>query len=245
MKKTITDYGQRLKTYREKAGLSQKEFARALGVSNSVVSNWERELNRYDIALVPKICELLNISANDLLGFTTKFSLEPNEEEIIKIYRNIRHQGKDLLLSTARSLLKYEEDLTAGHIQPKAPEKLMIQRPVFLMPVSAGTGQFLDSGDYEMMEFPEDVVPSDSTFVVRVSGDSMEPELLNGTLVFVKQAKTLEPGEIGVFILNGEGFIKVCGTGKLYSFNPNYSPISIHEYDDLRIVGKVVGKYEK
>ena len=47
--------------------------------------------------------------------------------------------------------------------------------------------------------------------------------------------------KIGVFVLNGESFIKKMGKGCLISLNPAYSPIQLREFDSVRCAGKVIG----
>ena len=49
-------------------------------------------------------------------------------------------------------------------------------------------------------------------------------------------------GEIGIFTFNGEGYMKRLANGALVSLNPAYPPILIHEYDDLRCQGRVLGR---
>lgn len=61
------EIGARLKSLREKSGLSQKEFASRIGVSNSRVSNWEQGINRPDADIICEICRVLQISADELL----------------------------------------------------------------------------------------------------------------------------------------------------------------------------------
>ena len=72
----------------------------------------------------------------------------------------------------------------------------------------------------------------------------MEPNFYDKDVVFVKQIPVINSGEIGVFVLNGEGFIKkyVCEgeNCSLVSLNPAYEPIVIKEADHLKVVGKVV-----
>jgi len=65
MKKT---HGQRLKEFREAAGLSQRELARKIGVTYSNISFWEGNdiIPRSDV-LTP-IAQTLGISTEDLLG---------------------------------------------------------------------------------------------------------------------------------------------------------------------------------
>ena len=48
----------------------------------------------------------------------------------------------------------------------------------------------------------------DTTFGVRISGDSMEPEFHDGQIAWVLQQESVANGEIGIFALNGEAYIK-------------------------------------
>ncbi len=95
-----------------------------------------------------------------------------------------------------------------------------------------------------MIDADEDV-PYSADFALTISGDSMMPTLKNGQIVWVCQQSTLEPGEIGIFYLNGQAFCKELVQDEkgvvLYSHNPKYSPIRVSEYDELLVFGKVVG----
>lgn len=53
---------------RKELGLTQKEFARRLYVTDSAVSKWERGLAYPDIGLLQSICEILQISEKELLS---------------------------------------------------------------------------------------------------------------------------------------------------------------------------------
>ena len=108
------------------------------------------------------------------------------------------------------------------------------------IPVAAGTGNFLDSESYEDFEVDE-TVPDDADFAVRVSGDSMTPRFINRQIIFIREQKWLDEGEIGIFGLNGESYIKKLGHGELLSLNRTYKPIPILEDDAFYVFGKVVG----
>ena len=86
--------------------------------------------------------------------------------------------------------------------------------------------------------------PSDASFGIRISGDSMEPVIEDLSVVWVRNQESLENGDVGIFVLNGESLCKKLNTssGKCYleSFNSKYSPIEVLETDDLRVVGKVI-----
>ena len=64
MKQTIHET---IRTLRKANHLSQKELAARLGVSYQAVSKWERGLNLPDILLLPALCQVLGISADELL----------------------------------------------------------------------------------------------------------------------------------------------------------------------------------
>ena len=61
----------------------------------------------------------------------------------------------------------------------------------------------------------------------------------------VKRQETLRPGEIGIFLYNGEGFCKRLDmdgrSPVLTSLNRQYSPIRVKEGDEFRVFGRVVG----
>ena len=108
------------------------------------------------------------------------------------------------------------------------------------LPAAAGTGNYLDSDSYEEIMVDENT-PKDADFAIKVSGDSMEPSFFDGQIVFVKKQQTLNVGEIGVFELRGESYIKKLGNGELISLNPQYEPIKIKEHDSFHVFGKVIG----
>lgn len=50
------------------------------------------------------------------------------------------------------------------------------------------------------------------------------------------------PGDIGVFVVNSNAFIKELGEKELISRNKDYKNIPIHEGDNVVCMGKVIGK---
>ena len=74
----------------------------------------------------------------------------------------------------------------------------------------------------------------------------MEPQFINGQIVWVKQQNYLEDGEIGIFFLDGSGYIKKLQDNKdghnLISLNKAYKPIPIVEDSNFMIFGKVIGQ---
>ncbi|MFR5875605.1 MAG: helix-turn-helix domain-containing protein, partial [Eubacterium sp.] len=61
------EIGIRIRKYRELRGLSQKELADLIGVSNSRVSNWEQGINRPNADIISDLCKALDVSPSELL----------------------------------------------------------------------------------------------------------------------------------------------------------------------------------
>ena len=83
------EIGSRIRKYRESRGLSQKDLADLIGVSNSRISNWEQGINRPNADIVADICKALNISPSELLDVQLSTDkLTEQERKVINAYRN-------------------------------------------------------------------------------------------------------------------------------------------------------------
>ena len=60
--------GNFIQTIRKEKGLTQKELAEKLGVSDKAVSKWETGNGMPDISLLQKLCATLNININEFLS---------------------------------------------------------------------------------------------------------------------------------------------------------------------------------
>lgn len=95
MKTVKEEIAANLLFYRKKAKLTQQKLADALGVKNNTVSQWESGANSIDVEVLFKICEVLNVSINDMFGiFATAGGVSPripitlHEQRVIAAYRN-------------------------------------------------------------------------------------------------------------------------------------------------------------
>ena len=59
--------GKFIRIKRENAGLSQKQFAEQLFVTESAVSKWERGVNYPDLTMITEICRVLDVSERELI----------------------------------------------------------------------------------------------------------------------------------------------------------------------------------
>lgn len=58
----MTDFGKRLKSLREAAGLSQKQLAEASGLSQQAIGHWETGIREPTWANVAALCTALGVS---------------------------------------------------------------------------------------------------------------------------------------------------------------------------------------
>lgn len=106
-------------------------------------------------------------------------------------------------------------------------------------PASAGTGIYLGPDEFETIYVQENPLTRKASFGVPVSGDSMEPDYHDGDVLLVERADDIKIGEVGVFTIDGDGYVKQRGDGELISLNPAYDPIQMSER--IRCNGRVIG----
>lgn len=117
-------------------------------------------------------------------------------------------------------------------------------------PVSAGKGSNICVDDQAIPRlYPATNISSKADYCVRISGDSMYPEYLNGDIVYVSEKEKPKHNDIGIFLYNGEAYCKRYyekdEIKKLLSLNPDqerHKPIII-ENDSFVTQGKVIGKF--
>lgn len=245
IKKTIC---RNITKYRKLAGLNQKEFAAKLGAAPSRVSSWETGANSTDIDTLFKICEILNVSINDMCEIypDANIMLSYLEQELINKYRSLDPYGKE----TASYILDREcERVSSLQKQKERIEELESentpQRIIAYYQRLASAG----SGDYLFDDIPTDFIRVRSTaisrqadFVIGVNGRSMEDTYHDGDRVFVKKLPEIDIGDIGVFTRGNDCFIKELGTDRLISHNQDKDAYpDIPASNDIRLVGKVLG----
>ena len=235
-------FTQQLKAARQASGYSQQEVAQALGVDKTTYSGYETGRRQPDLPRLRRLAQILAVSADCLLELAPPEALSPEEIKRIKKYRLLDLHGQEL----ADMVLEKEYDRMARPlaVHDKAQGGWVTYINCYDLAVSAGVGEpWADTGYKARLEIPGAQVPENAHFCGRVNGDSLEPADRDGDIVFVQRVEgTVQEGEIGIFFLNGDGYIKRLGPAALLSLNPRYSPIPLHEYDDLRCQGRVLGK---
>lgn len=103
--------------------ISQKALAESLNVSQAAVTNWIKGKNSPDIEVIAELCEVLNISINDLLELPS----DKIETELLQKYRSLDDYGQknvDTLLENEYQRCKHaKEELSAKELLREIQEK--------------------------------------------------------------------------------------------------------------------------
>lgn len=230
----MNDLGKTIAKYRKKQKLNQSQLAKELEdynifVKQNTVSAWESGQTQPNARQLLAVCEILGIY-DIYTDFIGKNPLNP--------FRNLNEEGISKVMDYI-SLLERTGDYRLAEI---IPLHIVRERKVFYTTVSAGTGSFLDGEDYKLYASPD--IPENAAFGVHVSGDSMEPRYHDKDLVWIEQTEILADGEIGIFYLDGNAYIKKFQNNKkgtyLISLNKKYDPIPITENSSFKIFGRVL-----
>ena len=116
---------------------------------------------------------------------------------------------------------------------------------LYELPVSAGTGVFLDGVGTSEIMIPDNAKTGNADYALRISGNSMEPKYHNGDVLLVEETDQVEVGEAGIFILDGAGYFKIYGGDRLVSLNPNYKDIPLRDFAEVVCCGRVIGKLKR
>ena len=214
--------------------MNQGELAKELEnfgiyVKQTSISAWESGATQPSARQLLAICEIFGIY-DVYTEFIGKNPVNP--------FRNLNEEGVNKVMDYIH-LLERTGDYRLADI---IPLHVVRERKVFYTTVSAGTGSFLDGEDYEMYTSPD--IPEEATFGVQIHGDSMEPRYHNEELVWIEQTEQLDDGEIGIFYLDGNAYIKKFQNNKkgtyLISLNKKYDPIPVTENSSFKIFGRVL-----
>lgn len=166
----------------------------------------------------------------DIFGSST---INPSEQSLLEKYRDLDDHGKELV----DLVLEKEHERCIASITEK-PAALRIY--TYMQKIAAaGNGFYFDDIPTETIEAP--YMPG-ADFIIGVSGDSMEPTYNDGDLVYVEKRQIIHSGEIGIFMIHNECYIKEVTDEGLKSHNPKYKLIPGDE--SIQCIGKVLGKVD-
>lgn len=215
--------GSRIKEARIHKKLTQEKLAQQIGVTKGAVANYENGVSFPKVDILYRLFDALDCDANylymDEMSEVATFQTSPAEQEHIKKYRTLDRYGKEMVDSALRFAYHH---CTAPAEEPENNVIYFSYRE-YVQPVSAGTGDWNDSDDFEEVLLTKQP-PRGTSFLVRVHGDSMEPTYCDGDRLFIRSQNTLEDGQIGIFCMDGKMFVKELRGNYLISHNADENP---------------------
>lgn len=119
--------GNRIRTLRRKAGITQAELAQKLGIPYQSIGQWERGLRSPKYETLKKIAKALEVDIYDLLddkereifvdaeasvlihGLGKKYSFSEEEQTLVSSFNRLNQTGKKIAVSQVETLTKFDE----------------------------------------------------------------------------------------------------------------------------------------
>ena len=233
--------GKMLKELRKQKGLTIAEAAEIFNISTRTYTYYEAEGREPNIEMLCKLADYYNTTVDYLLGrpvpppptleeMLERFDLSDTERKFFALYVKIERRYRDSLVEAIETAAEKPDSRC-----------VVVYLPVSEAKVSAGTGVYVaDYNTWEKLPFIDTGAHDlNGCYVLCIKGDSMEPKFFDGDHIIVDPEQIPEEGEIGIFVIGDEGFVKMLEKGCLHSLNKKYDDIPLTE--DTRSCGKVLG----
>lgn len=263
----MRSYGKILRVLRKRAGYTLMQAASALGAlgyetTNTNMSRWENGYNNPTLEQFVALCRLYGVQ--DI--FQT-FGLEQIPEEGPGLDRDGMAQlesYRDLLLKSALyckepdTSIDYEllgtrrvftPDPLATEYKKEYDEdglESIVQVRCYMLNDVGPIYELEDSRNFEVVPLPARA-PDSVTFMVIMNGDSNDPLIPDGSVLWMTEAENIEqPGQIFLCLMNGQPLLAMVEEERgipleLRFFNPAFDPVPIRPEDNFSLQGRVVG----
>ena len=188
----------RIKSLRVGADMTQEELAAKLDISKGAIGNYETGRRVPDMDTLNAIADIFNVDMDYLMGRTNErpeYTLE--EQWLIGCYR----KTDDDVKTAVKTILRKFGD---------APQKVEVEKPKKIIPLfgsAFAAGSFEPGTQAEPFVDYEVDADSKAEFAVKISGDSMDPELHDGEIALCRKRNPTD-GEIIVCLVNGSFYVK-------------------------------------
>lgn len=269
------DYIDRIKQLKTEKKITNEKLSELTGIPLSTVSKILAGISDSpklsNMVLIARALDCtLDYIVSGIPQNNNNYTLDADEIELIENYRQIDTHGKELVLMVVN---KEQERIgivtevsskknAVDEVKPTNSEKQAKILPIpqskvaysdfakksvllYDLPVSAGPGVYLDDSTAVEISIPDNEKTAGTSFALRISGNSMEPKYHDGDVLLVEDTETVEIGELGIFILDGNGYFKKYGGDRLISLNSEYGDILLRDYAETVCCGRVIGKLKK
>lgn len=249
---------ERVKEVRKWSGLSVEGFAAKIGLNRYSLYKIENGTNNPSPRTIMLIAEKFGVSeewlktgkgemlipepdTNDLVSeLSREYRLTDEDRLILKAFLNLSAADRKAFLRFGQELVKLQDAEELLH--PWAdiiPASIDIFK--YLGRPSAGSGNDIFD-EKEQIQIADTPLSRKADYVLQVDGESMEPEFHNGDNVLIKAGSDVEIGQVGVWRVGDEVYIKQRQPDRLHSLNPEFPDIPVD--GEVHCYGLVIGKAE-
>ncbi|HEE1571422.1 TPA: helix-turn-helix domain-containing protein [Staphylococcus aureus] len=237
----MNSFKDRLKQIMSERKISQSELSRRTGIGRNSISDY---LNGKYEAKQDKVFELakvLNVNEAWLMGFDISKNRKIENNDITSIYSKLTPPRQSNVLKYATNQLEEQNNDSDNLVDFNSYIQEKSEVDIYGC-ASAGIGERLYNEPISK-EFVRGYVPAHD-IALKVNGDSMEPLFKNGQIIFIEKSHTIKDGQIGVFIINGDAYVKKVYVEDnrltLVSLNKKYKDLYFYDNESVRLVGKVI-----
>ena len=251
----INGLPERLVKIRKEKGYTRKELSDLLGIPYRTLTNYENGEREPGHSFIVRIAKEFNVTTDYLLGLSDNSaradgsastaaqknatSKTDTADSIANRYKKLDEHGKRVVCAVVS-----EEERRMQALQKSEPEDNVIHIHWNDQPASAGKGFDLSDEYMEDWLVRYNELTRKADFCLNIQGHSMEPKFHDGDIALIRQQPSVGVGEIGLFVVDGKGYIKKQGPDRLISLNPDYDDVWPGEFSDFCCVGKVLGVLE-
>lgn len=237
----MNSFKDRLKQIMSERKISQSELSRRTGIGRNSISDY---LNGKYEAKQDKVFELakaLNVNEAWLMGFDISKNRKIENNDITSIYSKLTPPRQSNVLKYATNQLEEQNNDSDNLVDFNSYIQEKSEVDIYGC-ASAGIGERLYNEPISKA-FVRGYVPAHD-IALKVNGDSMEPLFKNGQIIFIEKSHTIKDGQIGVFIINGDAYVKKVYVEDnrltLVSLNKKYKDLYFYDNESVRLVGKVI-----
>ncbi|HDX6330657.1 XRE family transcriptional regulator [Campylobacter fetus] len=242
--------GNKIRTLREENGISQKEFAKELGIAYGTLQSYEYGTTKPKTDFIEQLAKKFKIDVN--------YFYDDCRQYVVNMSSKSSSKNKKL-----SSIVRQSQNLSSN--KPLNTPNLKMSQDIINIPYFEDTYASAGSGIINYDETPI-VMSFDINFlrvflkitgslnnlhIINAKGDSMEPTINGGELLYINpydNEQSVISGCIYVINYDGDIFVKrvdknpVTKSLTLISDNPKYEPIKIEATDliNCKIIGRVV-----
>lgn len=244
-------FGDKLKEIRSRTGMTAEDVSMRLKengfeIAGKTISGYEtgKRMPNADVFMALMTIYKCQNPLNEFSFVEVDYTIPSDDEwEMIEKYRLLDDFGRDTInIALERETQRIEQlKNMENKAQITIPNRII---NYYYRLASAGTGQIIfDMPPSKKIEIPNIPKYKKVDYAIGVNGNSMEPVFSDGDILLVEMTNNIDVGEIGIFTVDEECYVKKLGQGELISLNPDYNNIPLDE--TARCMGKVLDKYEK